>query len=100
MANGRRRGGLFRLARLAPVMVGGFVAALMIGGAATGALLTSSEGSDTEPPPSVSADRAALALLAADLKLTKAAPETVKLGAEIAYPVSYTHLTLPTICSV
>ncbi len=91
MRNGRRRFGLFGLARLAPVMVGGFVAALMIGGAATGALLTSSEGSDTEPPASVSADRAALALLAADLKLTKTAPETVKLGEEIAYAITVTN---------
>src|SRR6187431_1447842 len=92
MRNGRRRGGLSGLLRLAPVMVGGFVAALMIGGAATGALLTSSEGADTEPPASVAGpDNGVVGLLAADLKLSKTAPDTVKLGEEIAYVVTVTN---------
>jgi uncharacterized repeat protein (TIGR01451 family) len=73
-------------------MVGGFIAALMIGGAATGALLTSSEGGDTEPPTSVAgADNGAVELLAADLTLSKTAPETVKLGEEIAYVITVTN---------
>src|SRR5687768_3928285 len=95
MRNGRRRGGLFGLLRLAPVMVGGFVAALMIGGAATGALLTSSEGSDTEPPPSISAtstgEGGAIALLAADLTLAKTAPPTVGPGGGIPYVITVTN---------
>ncbi len=96
MRNGRRRSGLFGLARLAPVMVGGFVAALMIGGAATGALLTSSEGSDTEPPSSISesasaGEGGAVALLAADLTLAKTAPPTVGPGGTIPYVITVTN---------
>ena len=66
MRNGRRRVGLFGLARLAPVMVGGFVAALMIGGAATGASADVVGGMSAPTPPAVSATRGAR-VLAADV---------------------------------
>ena len=90
MGNGRRRFGLFGLARLAPVMVGGFVAALMIGGAATGALLTSSESSTDAPP--ATDNGASAVVVAADVASTtltvdKVGPARAVPGEPIDYEI-------------
>jgi uncharacterized repeat protein (TIGR01451 family) len=78
----RRSGRLAGIAKLAPVAVGGFLAALMIGGAATGALLTSSDAADD--PPSADASPPASGPAPA-LALTKKGPATATTGDELAY---------------